>query len=218
MATAWTLTRERIADRALERCRRLGAGQTPSSEDRALAIEELDAILKELPSRGLVWPRLTPAASSLVVSTGTQTVSLPADYVGDLVMTMIGSDGYEHDFPLIQTTEWSGIENKALTGNDPTKGWISPSNVLNVWPVPTRNVTFKLFYSRMYDDTVASTAPGVTHPMIGMLSYWVAERVGDTFGLPESRIQRFRAVWEEGLSRAINAQIPQGPIRITAEQ
>jgi hypothetical protein len=48
LTTSWTLTRERICDKALEKCQRFGVGRTVSADDRALCLEALDGILKNL--------------------------------------------------------------------------------------------------------------------------------------------------------------------------
>jgi hypothetical protein len=57
LTTSWTLTRERICDKALEKCQRLGVGRTVSADDRALCLEALDGILKNLHWYGYSWPK-----------------------------------------------------------------------------------------------------------------------------------------------------------------
>lgn len=216
MSTTWSITRERIADKALEHCRVLGVGKVAAYEDRALCIETMEAIIKELPLYGYTWPKITTTQTSLTLVAATSPTTLPADYYGGPSMTLVGVDGKEKLFRLITLSEWNAISDKSLAADYPDRGYISPDMKLWTWPVQNANRTIKLFYQRILDDTVSGSRPDITVPWILGLSFGIAANVGFAFGISRANRMDFEAKWSVARTRGINAGIMAAPIRIEA--
>jgi hypothetical protein len=210
----WNLTRERIADRALERIGALGAGQTPDAEDRNLALETLDSILKSLPLYGIIWPRVTPVSVSLSVTALSTTVAMPTDwYPSALHVNVVKTDGTERPATIIQRRDYEEIPDKTKQGNDLEYAYIGPDRIMYLWPVPTANITLKLTYQRIVQDSVS----GAILPDLGpewLMGLWngVAAYCGDEFGVPESDLERFEGKWIEMRTRAQSANRQVAPI------
>ena len=236
MATAWTLTRERLADKSLEHCGVLGVGKVPAYEDRGLALETLDGMLKELPIYGYSWPKVANAQASLSLVAATNPTALPSDYYGSLMPNLLdfyksaisglavsgiaisglSSDGDESPFRLITLSEWNAISDKDYAAEYPDRGYIDPSRKLWTWPVQSATRTLKVFYQKVIDDTVASASPDISVPFLMGLAYGIAANIGDAFGVAEKKLQRFEAKWSVARGRGINADVPLAPIRIEA--
>ena len=216
MATAWTLTRERLADKSLEHCGVLGVGKVPAYEDRGLALETLDGMLKELPIYGYSWPKVANAQTSITLLTATNPTALPTDYYGSLMPELVGADLDESPFRLITLAEWNAIADKDYAAAYPDRGYIDPSRRLWTWPVQTASRTLKVFYQKVIDDTVASTSADISVPFLMGLAYGIAANIGDAFGVSEKKLQRFEAKWSVARGRGINADVPLAPIRIEA--
>jgi hypothetical protein len=213
MATAWTLTRERLADKALEHCGVLGVGKVPSYEDRGLALETLDGILKELPIYGYTWPKIIATQASLTLTAATSPTLLPTDYYGSLMPELVAADGTEWPLRLITMAEWNTIADKDYAAEYPDRAYIDASRKLWTWPVQTANRVLKIFYQKVVDDTVASSAADISVPFLMGLSYGIAANIGDAFGVPEKKIMRFEAKWAVARGRGMNADVPLAPIR-----
>lgn len=211
--TAWTLTRERLADKALEHCGVLGVGKVPAHEDRALALETMDGMLKELPIYGYTWPKVINAPATLTLLANTSPTALPTDYYGSLQPMLIGADGEEVGLSLITLNEWNGIADKDYAADYPDRGYIDPTRRLWTWPVQNADRTLKIFYQKVVDDTVSSTAPDISVPFLLGFAYGIAANIGDAFGVNPNKIQRFEAKWAVARARGINADIQTAPIR-----
>jgi hypothetical protein len=107
MATTWALTRERIADRALELIGVLPIGQTPRTELRSRALEALDGILKELPRWGYEWPKTYAGRYPLSIPGGTASLSLPSDFIRDAQIT-VAEDSLRDGFDRTDSTSSLG--------------------------------------------------------------------------------------------------------------
>src|SRR3979490_180705 len=95
MTVSWTLTRERLADKALQKCQRLGVGEAASADDRSLCLEALDGILKNLLWRGFSWPKTVSGSTPLTFLTGAQTQQLPADFYTGAQLKYVDPSGNE---------------------------------------------------------------------------------------------------------------------------
>lgn len=213
MATAWSLTRERLADKALEHCVVLGVGKIPAYEDRGLALETLDGMLKELPIYGYSWPKIINAQATLTLAANTSPTALPTDYYGSLQPMLIGADTEEVNLRIVTLQEWNGIADKDYAADYPDRGYIDPSRRLWTWPIQKANRTLKIFYQKVVDDTVSSTTPDMSVPFLLGLAYGIAANIGDAFGVSDRKIQRFEAKWAIARTRGINADIQLAPIR-----
>lgn len=195
MSVTWTLTRERIADKALEKCQALASGGTPDAADRALALEALDSILKELPWHGYSWPKTVSGQAALTFTAATQTVSLPADYYGNAIITYLDASLNEIGLPLVALLEWNRIVRKTDTAAYPIYGFLDNFNVLWLWPIQTANVTAKISYQKVIDDTAASTSPNLSSAWIRGLVTGVAAEIGDEFSVQAQKIDRWDKKW-----------------------
>jgi len=213
MATVWSLTRERIADKALGKCGVLGVGKTPSDEDRTLALEALDAILKELPLYGYVWPKVNTAQTDLTLNANTSptgvpdanATTLPTDVYALINIMMVNADGNEYELYPMTLLEWEAVADKDLTADYPTHYYLGPDQRLWTWPIQTSNRTAKVRYQRIIDDTVSGQAPDIGVPWIRGLIKGIAAEIGDEFGVPASDIQRWESSWIETRTRGISA-------------
>lgn len=213
MATVWSLTRERLADKALEHCGVLGVGKIPAYEDRGLALETLDGMLKELPIYGYTWPKVINAQASLTLVAATSPTALPTDYYGSLQPMLIGADTEEVNLRIVTLHEWNGIADKDYAADYPDRCYIDPSRRLWTWPIQNANRTLKIFYQKVVDDTVSSTTPDISVPFLLGLAYGIAANIGDAFGVNQNKLQRFEAKWAISRARGMNADIQLAPIR-----
>lgn len=201
MSTSWTLTRERIADKALEKCNVLGVGRVANEEDRSLAMEAMDGILKELPTHGVEWPKVIDSQANIALLADTSPTALPTDYYGGLVVNVVGADGNESELELVSLSEWNAIPDKDYASGYPSKGYIDQQNNLHTWPVQNQAVTLKAYYTKVADDTVDGQAPDITQPFILGFVYGIAAEIGDEFGVKSEKIMRFEAKWNAALMR-----------------
>ena len=110
MSTDFTLTRERIADKSLEKCGVLGADQTPSSADRALALETLDLILKQLPIYGYSWPKTRAVTTEIAFNRERVDYGFPNDYQGNPILRILGEAGGSRPLRLFYQPEWLRLQ------------------------------------------------------------------------------------------------------------
>lgn len=212
MTVTWSLTRERICDKALEKCGRLGVGRTVSADDRNLCLEALDGLLKNLHWYGFSWPKTVSGSTSLSVST--QTTSLPSDFYTGAMLTYVDTSGNEIGVPLVTPEHWKSLTLKTTAGTYPDRAYIDNFNVLWVYPVPTAALTMKLYYQKVISDSVASTKPDLDSPWYLALAYGVAAEIGDEFGVDPKKLARFEVKWREQRTLGIMNETPPGPDRI----
>lgn len=110
MSTGFTLTRERIADKALEKCGVLGADQVPSSADRALALEAMDLILKQLPLYGYSWPKTRAITTEIAFNRERADYDFPTDYHGNFIGRIVGESGGTRNLRLFYQPEWLRLQ------------------------------------------------------------------------------------------------------------
>lgn len=211
----WTLTRERICDKALEKCSRLSPGEQVASEDRSLCLEALDGILKNLLWRGYRWPKIASGATTLTFSSGVQSQSLPQDFYDIVQLNYVDGSGNETPFKTKLTTlEWDLIPLKTTQAAYPDRFYIDNANTLFIYPVTNQTVTGKLYYQKVIDNSVAQSSVTLDSPWLLGLVYGVAAEVGPEFGVDPKKIAFFEAKWERQLNLGVMNEGPRGPDRI----
>ena len=148
MATANTMIK-----RAMRLAGVIGVGETPSDNEAKDGLEALNTMLNswetdrlyvyQVQEDSFTWPANTQ--SPTVGAAGTFVMTLPARITDDCTFTT--SDGTSVPAPLINNDAWAGIQQKSQTN---TWGWwiypvYGPTLItLNVWPIPSANITFVL--------------------------------------------------------------------------
>lgn len=212
----WKLTRERICDKALEKCQRLGIGRTVSNDDRNLCLEALDGLLKNLLWHGYSWPKTASGFSTLALTTGLASIALPQDFYGNARLNYVDASGNEVPLPPpITPEEWRAIPIKTTQASYPQKVYIDNFNVLFPWPITNQAVTLNLYYEKVILNTVASSAVDLDSPWMLGLAYGVAAEIGDEFGVSTEKLARFEAKWREQRALGIMNEAPPGPDRMT---
>ena len=215
MSVTWSLTRERIADKALEKCLRLGIGETTNADDRALCLEALDGLLKNLLWHGLSWPKTISSFYPVAFLAAQQSNALPTDFYTGAQLFYVNSSAQEIPLPIDTAQQWDSIPLKSNTAVYPTEAYIDNFNKLWIYPIPTASLTINLYYQQVISDSVAASAVDLDSPWYLALSYGVAAEVGDEFGVSAARIARFEAKWREGRDLGIMNERPPAPDRMT---
>lgn len=184
MTVAWSLTSQEIIQDALEHLQVLAAGETPSSEDNAMAITALQNILKELPMHGLNWPKITVTPAALTWSSGTPAqVSMPVDYFGSPVISFTQNSA-NVDLEIITKAEYDAIQQPAYVALYPQKVYIAPSNVGYLWPVPSADPVMSIVYQAIVSDASLTVTPDVMQLWKGGMGLWVAFELIPKFSVP----------------------------------
>lgn len=216
MSVNWTLTRERICDKALEKCKRLGIGRPASASDRSLCLEALDGILKQLLWYGYSWPKTISAFSTLSLTSNLVSIALPNDYYTGGRLNYVDASGNEVPLPLpITPEEWRLIPLKTAQTSYPIKVYIDNFNVLFPYPRTNQTVVLNLYYQKVISDSAAGLSTDLDSPWLLGLAYGVAEEVGDEFGVDEKKLLKFEAKWAQQRSLGIMNEAPPGPDRMT---
>jgi len=214
----WTLTRERICDKALEKCGRAGIGRTVNADDRNLCLEALEGLLKNLMWRGYSWPKRISGSAPLAFTAALASKALPTDFYSDATLTYVNTattPNTEVPFKLYTAEEWAEIPVKTTQAQFPYGGFIDNFNVLNLYPVPNAALTINVYYQKVILDTVAGSAVDLDSPWVLALPYGIAAEIADEFDVDPKRVQRFEAKWAEFRALGIMNEGPPGPDRIT---
>jgi len=217
MTITWSLTRESLADRALQKCQRLGVGESASADDRALCLTALDAILKNLLWRGYSWPKTASSSVPLSFLAAERSKQLPADfYTGEDLRYVDPSGNEVAPFFGRQTAEqWRSIPLKSTQAQFPDRYYIDNFNVLWLYPIPNAALTLNLYYQKVISDSIGGAVTDLDSPWMLGLCYGIAAEVGHEFGVAPARIQLFAANWESQLNLGIRNEAPPGPDRMT---
>lgn len=211
----WNLTREEVAARALRKCRVLGAAEQPDPDDLALALESLDAILKNLQWYGYSWPKRVSGSQSLSYVTPNASMALPLDYYGQPMLTYVNASSQEIGLYQATPEEWKSIVLKTQQADYPDRYYIDNFNKLWLYPVPNQNLTLQLYYEKVIDDTVTNTPVFLDSPWILGLTYGVSADIGDDFNVSEAKLTRFELKWREQRTLGIQNESFPGPDRMT---
>lgn len=214
-ASDWTLTRERICDKALEKCQRLGVGRTVNADDRNLCLEALDSVLKNLLWHGYSWPKTVSAFTPLAFTAALTFKAMPTDYYGGATLKYVDTSGNEVPILTYSTEQWRAITLKTTQAQYPYGGYIDNFNVLWLYPVPSAALTINVYYNKTILDSVASSSVDLDSPWLLGLIYGVAAEIGDELGVDEKKIARFEMKWREQRALGIMNETSPGPDRIT---
>lgn len=195
MTTAFTRTRNQLATKVLSKVIQSGA-TTPTSADAALVYEAIDLRLKEMHKLGVFWRKVNKTPLSFTITANTSSASASADVLFPVAMH-VTDNSVDVKVEIIGINEYSSIGNKADTGT-PTKVLWNGSAEFIFWPVPTSNMTAKLTYEKIADDTEDATAPDIDVSMMKSLIDIIAFDIGDDFGVNEAKMRR----WEVAAERA----------------
>jgi|SRR6266853_1011094 len=217
MTVSWTLTRERLADKALEKCQRRGVGDAPNADDRSLCLEALDAILKNLLWRGFSWPKTVSGSTPLTFLAGAQTQQLPADFYTGALIKYVDPSGNEVPpfFGQQSAEQWDAIVLKTTQAQFPDRFYIDNFNVLWLYPIPNATLVLRLYYQKVISDSVGGASPDLDSPWYLGLVYGIAAEVGHEFGVSTQRISMFGTYWEAQLNLGIRNEGPPQVDRMT---
>lgn len=215
MTITWTLLRERVAGKALEKCRVTGAMESPDTSDLNLALEALDGVLKNLLWYGYSWPKTVSSSTALSCLSGVQTKTLPADFYTGAGFRYVDASGNEIGLPIVSPEEWREIVKKTGTAAYPDRVYVDNFNVLWLYPAPNQTITVNCYYQAVIADTTANAATALDSPWMIGLVYGVAAEIGDEFAVPVERLQRFEAKWAAQRTLGIMNESPTGTDRIT---
>lgn len=216
-ATAnWSLTRERICDKALEKCGRLGIARPATAGDRSLCLEALDGLLKQLLWFGYSWPKTVSGSSPLVLTANLASIAMPTDFYTGAHINYVDTSGNEVPLPdPITREEWASIPVKTTQASYPQKVYIDNFNVLFPYPRTNQSVTLNVYYQKVISNSVAASAVDLDSPWFLGLSYGVAAEVGDEFGVDPQKLAKFEGKWAQIRALGIMNEAPPGPDRMT---
>lgn len=200
MATSWNRIASSICDAGLAHCGVKQTGQSTGADDMAAAMDALDAVLKELPLWGYSWPKLTSEAP--LVWVGNQTITLPSDYYGYL---RVWSDG--RPLTSIPHSDWIALDDRRTTAAKCTHFYVSPANVLYLYPNPDSEPLLTAQYQRIVSDVTAGAVVDMPQFWVNTLGYGVANELLVQFEVPEPRATRIEKRWYEKRTRALGNSV-----------
>lgn len=211
----WRLIREEIADSALRKLRKLGAGENAAPEDRVLALNALDSVLKNLAWRGYDWPKTLSGSASLSFGANAISQALPADFYNPIAFNYLDTSGNEVPLKPMTTKEYDSITVKTTAGI-PSQYYIDNFNVIFLWPVNTVAQTIKAYYRKIILDTVAQGAVDLDSPWMLGLPYGVAcELVDDFVIMDNALISRIETKWREQVKLGVQHESQAYPLQMT---
>lgn len=201
MSITWNLLRERICDKALEKCGVLGSGEQPDNDDRNVALEALDGILKNLLWYGYSWPKTVSGSTTLSALALAPTILLPADYYTGAKFFYVDNSNpalpQEILLPIQTADQWRMLPNKNAQAIRPDRVYVDNFNVTWPWPLSTTAITINLYYQAVIADTVVNSVVALDSPWMIGLVYGVAAEIGAEFNVPDNKLMRFEAKWAD---------------------
>lgn len=215
-AADWTLTRERICDKALEKCQRLGIGRSATAGDRLLCLEALDSVLKNLLWHGYSWPKTVSSFATLSLTSNLASIAMPTDFYTGAHVNYVDTSGNEVPLPTpITREEWANTPLKTTQASYPQKVYIDNFNVLFPYPRTNQTVTLNVYYQKVIANSVAASAVDLDSPWYIALPYGIAAEIGDEFGVDQKKLAKFEAKWAQLRSLGIMNEAPPGPDRVS---
>ena len=218
MATAFTRTREQLAALILGKLGVLEADGTAKPDDATLVYEAIDLRLKEMHRLGIFWRKVTTLPVNFTI---TANVASAATGVTDGLFPLslyVSINSVDTPVRIIDPIEYAKIPEKTQSG-DPVVALRDGANFI-FWPVSTADLTAKLVYERIADDTAESSAPDVEVSMLLSLKNLVAYDLADHFGLNDGKIARFaqEAMMAEKNIRYLSAtRIDYAPVSVDGD-
>jgi len=195
----WSLTREQLAYKSLQKIGRLGAGETPAAEDMQIVTDALEAVLKNLPVHGYKWPKTISGSYAANFAIGVQTATLPADFYNLVSLSYIDASGNEQFLFPATTMEWNRIVNKTNSGTNTTGSpftvYIDNFNVLHLWPKQQQATVINVYYQQVMLDTVPGTNIDLDSPWMLAIPYGVGVEVAYEFDIPAQKLAGIQAKW-----------------------
>lgn len=210
----WTRTREQLAIRALRKIRQLGTREQPDPEELADALDDLDALLKNLQWRGIDFPKRASGSQALSYLTPNASLALPFDFYGDEMVTYTNSANQEIGLYKVSPEDWKSILVKPTTADYPDRYYIDNFNKLWPYPVPNQNLTFNLYYQKVIQDTISQTPVDLDSPWMLGLVYGLCSEIAEDYNVGLDWLQRYESKWNFQLDLGIKNEAPPGPDRI----
>jgi len=206
MTVAFTRTREQLANLALRKLGVIAFNETPTAEDASLAYEAIDLRIKEMHRLGTFWRKVSPVASTFIITANTATAAHGLTDLLYPVSMQVTINSEDYPIRIIGPQEYNEISDKAQSG-DPEVAVQSAANFI-FWPVPTTNTTAKIVYEKIGDDTAAGVQPDVEVSMLRWMKDIITYDLMDNFAIPPQKEQRFmmEADLAEKRIRALNSQ------------
>jgi hypothetical protein len=156
------LTAEEIITQAYYELGAYAAGETPSGTDIDDGVTRLNVMLKTMAGEGAMYRDTT---GTVTVTGGTSSVAAPDDCRDISSIRLVVSSTYHRLMTEWNRSEYYSIPNRTATG-DPIAYYISktPTGLtINVWPVPTADVTLELDYGK-YVEIVSDPSDNIDIP------------------------------------------------------
>jgi hypothetical protein len=169
----------------------LGAGEVATAEDASIAYEAIDARLKELDTRGMLWWNVSGAVYPVTLTAGTATATIAADDFLYPVAASITVGTSEKPIEVIDHRTYHAIENKTQAG-EPERVFID-GDTAYFWPVPSSGATFNLTYQAISADASSGQTLDVPAAAIRAFVDLVTGDLVDDYGLPSDRAGRLLA-------------------------
>lgn len=182
-------------------------GDMPKAGVMNILLRGLNAVLKELPLAGYVWPKLADEAALAWVSG--QTIALPADYFGQLAVWRTDPTTSRR-IPLeeIPHGRWVDQLDRTTTGT-PTHFYVSPAKVLYFYPVPTVDPVTYIQYQKIVDDADVTAAPNMPQFWLGALGFGVAHETSLKLARDKPALRlEIQARWYEKREAALAYSVP----------
>lgn len=197
-----------ICTDALQHLGAIGQDETPSNADVQACLRGLETVLKELPVVGYAWPKLS--AETALTWASSQTFTLPTDYYGNLIAWKT-VNGQKYPLQQIPHATWVQMVDRQVAGV--VAGfYISPDNVLYVYPTPTSDPGLFIQYQRVVNDPSLTTTPDVLDAMKNSLSWGVADEISMKFQVPQQDRVEISQRWAAKKALLMQAAMPSGPI------
>lgn len=196
----------------------IGVGETPSDAEAEDGLEALNAMINsweidrlyvyQTQEDSFTWPANTQ--SPTVGLTGTFVMAPPVRLSDDCTFTT--ADGISVGVKLVDVDAWAAIQQKSQTN---TWGWwIYPVYgplliTLNVYPIPSANITFKLTsWQRLQSFAALTDTLALPSGYERAIVYSLAEEYGPEFGLEvQPRVIQIAAAARRNVKR-INSLSP----------
>lgn len=154
MSTTFSLDREAIVRKVLGKLGVLDPNETTKPEDSEAVGDAIDLRLKELHALGVLWFGVGGAQTSVSLTASTATASAPADFLFPVSMMLVV--GNEQDpIEIIGHRQYQAIQDKGAAGQ-PDKAFFHGSTI-RLHPVPSSDMTAKLTYQAIADDSAQAT-------------------------------------------------------------